>query len=101
VAQDHLQLRELHDQLLDTPGEREDRVPAVDERGHVELHQQLCDRMHDRVIGVIRVEQWVHLHPEELRVREELARLVRAALDARVRPVQRPGVRDAVHQVAH
>jgi hypothetical protein len=100
VAEDHLQLRELHDQLLDAPGEREDRVPTVDERWHLELEEQLRDRMHDRVVRVIGVEQWMHLHPEELPVREELARLVRAALDPRVRPVQSPGVRDVLNQVA-
>ena len=40
----------------------------------------------DRVVRVVTVDQRVKLHPQELRVLEELARLVGAPRDARIRP---------------
>ena len=93
VAEHEPQLGELDRQLLDAPGQGEDRMPAVDQHGHPALDQQRGERMDARVVGVIAVEQRVQLHPEELRVLEELGRLLRVAGLARVRPVQRPRVR--------
>ena len=94
VAEDHLGLREVHGQLLDAPGQGEDRVAAVDQHRIAAGEEELDQRMDGLVVRVVAVEQRMHLHAEELGMVEEALGLLEVARHPRVRPDEPVQARD-------
>lgn len=86
MPEDELGLGVLNGELLDAPRQREDRVTAVDERRVITPDQLFDERMDRGVVGVIGIEQRMHLHAEELRVIEQLHGLLEEPRDARIGP---------------